>query len=105
MRSAKAGSSEAATEVAGRYRANSAAMLGPERTPRGQSHRGGPAIDALPPRTSAMIWVGRRRVLFSMPLATETMGRALGIWGARRCQTARMYWVGTAETANVAPAK
>src|SRR5882672_1089228 len=93
-------SSEAVTEVAGRYRANSAAMLGPERTASGQSQRGVASGRSFPflLSTSAMICVGRSSVLFSIPLATDTIGTFGGKCRPTRCQTSRMYCVGTAES-------
>jgi len=40
----------------------------------GQAQVGPSEPGARPPRTSAMIWLGRRSDPFSMPLATETIG-------------------------------
>src|SRR5687767_14597755 len=91
---------EAATDVAGRYRASSPAILGPESTAKGQSQRGAASGRTLPflLSTSAMICVGRNSVLFSIPLATETIGTFVGRCLPTRCHTSRMYCVGTADS-------
>ncbi len=58
----------------------------------------------FPSSTSRMICVGRRRVRFSMPLATEQIGRSSGQWGESLSQAARLNWTMTVHTASPAPA-
>jgi len=99
MRSASIGSRDAATTVAGSPRATSWAMLGPDR------HAIGQELEGEPVRTSDRIWLGRRSVPFSIPLAAEHNCISLLHNDLIESHTARVYWVGTAEIARVAPAK
>jgi len=86
---------EATQAVAGNLAASSSAIVGPDNAAKPD--------EESEPRTSAMIWVGRNRVLFSIPFATEQTGTPLGVCFFRRVQMLRINWHGTAEIIRSAP--
>ena len=86
MSTPTSGVEHATTTVAGRQRANSGAMLGPDRTAIGLSGT-----------FARMISLGRASVAISTPLVTLQIGTPAGTSGPSRSHVARKCWHGTAE--------